>query len=509
MAAASGVGVSGTIMELYDSGGNFIRRTNTDAIGNYSFGGMADGDYFVKAVNTTVRSNRTNGVNCTTCVPIQTFRSYGDASNTVEVLNEIGGQNPSANTDTALGVFSGSQSLSAVSIASSGVANIDFGFNFNTIVNTNESGQGSLEQFILNSNTLGEAGLDIEPNAIFDPATEEDTSIFMIPPTGDPLGRTADANYQGAGFFDIFINNTTNLTDITGTNTIIDGRTQTAYSGDSNTGVLGSGGSAVGVSNIVLPDYERPEIQIHRNGGDLLDLNGTNVTVRNVSVYANNNAAIRVRGGSATVSHNLLGVNALGAQSGNIDYGVEQTAGTATISSNYISRNSDAGIYINGGSSSNVNLNHLISNGTTACNGNILVNNGSGINISQNLMESPGAANIEISGVNGVVLTDNSITGAGQNGGNCSGSLKAMGVLVDGNNNDIIENRIYSNGEAGVVVTNGTNNTISQNSIFANGTINPSLGIDLNADGVTLNDNGDVDGGTNELLNFPVISGAI
>lgn len=59
-----------------------------------------------------------------------------------------------------------------------------------------------------------------------------------------------------------------------------------------------------------------------------------------------------------------------------------------------------------------------------------------------------------------------------------------------------------------LLVTNGTNNTISQNSIFANGTINPSLGIDLNADGVTLNDNGDVDGGTNELLNFPVISGA-
>ncbi|MFC4096224.1 Calx-beta domain-containing protein [Euzebyella saccharophila] len=506
---ANGTGITGAVVELFESNGTFIQRKNTAANGSYSFGGMADGDYFIKVVSSTVRSTRDNGANCSSCYPVQTFRAeLATDGNYNEISNEVGGTDPAAFQDVALGVFSNAQSISPVTVEGNGVVDIDFGFNFNTIVNTNEFGQGSLEQFIRNSNTLGETGLDIEPNAIFDPLTGEDMSIFMIPPTGDPLGRSADTNYQAAGYFDILIDNSNTLTDVTGTNTVIDGRTQTAYSGDSNTGVLGSGGTGVGVSNAILPSYERPEIQIHRNGGNLMDLNGTNVTVRNMAVYANNNAAIRVRGGSATISNNVLGVNALGAQSGNIDYGIEQTAGTATISSNYISRNSDAGIYINGGSGSNVNLNHLISNGTTACNGNILVNNGSGINISRNLMESPGAANIEISGVDGVVLTDNTITSAGQDGGNCGASLKAMGVLVDGNNNDIIENRIYSNGEAGVVVTNGTNNTISQNSIFANGTINPSLGIDLNADGVTLNDNGDVDSGPNGLLNFPVISGA-
>ncbi|WP_010519449.1 Calx-beta domain-containing protein [Croceivirga radicis] len=508
MTNANGVGVLGAIVELYEDDGDFVRRTNTNANGDYSFGGMADGDYYIKVVNPTVRSTRPNGINCTACYPVQTYRSFGDATTNNEVLDEIGGANPAANTDSALGVFQDSQSLSAVSIASSGVANIDFGYNFNTIVNTNESGQGSLEQFIINSNTLGEAGLDIESNSIFDPAAEEDTSIFMIPPTGDPLGRTADPNYQGGGFFDIFINNSTNLTDITGTNTIIDGRTQTAYSGDSNSGVLGSGGTGVGISNAILPNYERPEIQIHRNGGDILDLNGTNITIRNVSVYANNNAAIRVRGGSATISNNVLGVNAIGAQAGNIDYGIEQTAGTATITSNYISRNSDAGIYINGGTASNINLNHLISNGTTACNGNILINNGTGITIAQNLLENPGAANVELSGVDGLILTENSITGAGQNGGNCSGSLKAMGVLIDGTGNTVSQNRIYTNGEAGIVVSNGTDNTFTQNSIFANGTINQSLGIDLNADAVTLNDNADADTGPNNLTNFPLITAA-
>lgn len=505
--SANGVPLEGVTVELYNSFGNLIRVATTDANGQYVFGGMADGAYSVRVVNQTVNSTRVGGASCVSCYGVQTFRSFHNGTGIVDVGEDVGGANPSQE-DVAAGTLIGAQSVSTVLLASNGIVGVDFGFNFNTIVNTNESGQGSLEQFIINSNNLGETGLDIEPNAIFDPAAEEDTSLFMIPPTGDPLGRTADANYQGGGFFDIFINNTTNLTDITGTNTIIDGRTQTAYSGDSNTGVLGSGGTGVGVSNTLLPNYERPEIQIHRNGGDLLDLNGTNVTIRNVSVYANNNAAIRVRGGSATISNNVLGVNAIGAQAGNIDYGVEQTAGTATITSNYISRNSDAGIYINGGTASNINLNHLTSNGTTACNGNILVNNGNGITIAQNLLENPGAANIELSGVDGVMLSENTITGAGQNGGICGASLKAMGVLIDGTGNTVSQNRIFSNGEAGIVVSNGIDNTLTQNSIFANGTINPSLGIDLNADGITLNDNADADLGPNNLTNFPLITAA-
>ena len=39
--------------------------------------------------------------------------------------------------------------------ASSGdVTGVDFGFNFDVVVNTNDAGQGTLRQFILNSNLL-------------------------------------------------------------------------------------------------------------------------------------------------------------------------------------------------------------------------------------------------------------------------------------------------------------------------------------------------------------------
>jgi len=508
MANANGVGISSAIVELYESDGTFVRRTTSKVSGDYSFGGMADGDYYVKLVNSTVRSTRANGINCTTCVPVQTFRSYGDVNNNIEVLDEIGGADPTAFSDSALGVFEDSQSLSMVSIESSGVANIDFGYNFNTIVNTNEFGQGSLEQFILNSNTLGEVGLDIEANAIFNPAAEEDVSIFMIPPTGDSFGRTADVNYNAAGYFDILLDNANTFSVITGTNTIIDGRTQTAYSGDSNAGTVGSGGAGVGIANTALPNYTRPEIQIHRNGGDVLRLNGSNVTIRDISLYANNNAGVRVQGGSATISNNLLGVNALGASAGNIDYGIEQTGGDLSAFSNYLSSNTIAGIFIDGGTRSTVQFNHLDSNGSTACDDNILIEDGSTIVIQENLIESAAASGIEINNVDGVTVSNNNILLSGQNGGDCNGSYEGMAIKLSGDDSVIDQNRIYSNGSEGVVVLSGASNTISQNSIYANGTVVPSLGIDLGMDGVTLNDNSDSDSGPNNLENFPIINSA-
>jgi len=506
---SGGIGVSGAIVELFDSSGNFVQRKTTNITGNYSFGGMADGDFNVKVVNSTVRSNRPNGLNCSVCYPVQTFRAYGDTDgNVFDVTEEIGGTDPSAIQDVALGVIDGAQSVSVVTVESNGIVDVNFGFNFNTIVNTNEFGQGSLEQFILNSNTLGETGLDIEANSIFDPATEEDVSIFMIPPTGDSFGRAADANYNVDGYFDLLLDNANTYTVITGTNTIIDGRTQSAYSGDSNTGTVGSGGSGVGVANIALPNFDRPEIQVHRNGGDVLRLNGSNVTVRDISVYANNNAGIRVQGGTATISNNLLGVNALGVASGNIDYGIEQTGGELSALSNYISSNTDAGILIDGGTRSTIQLNHLEANGSSACADNILVEDGSTIIIQENLIENAASSGIEIDNVDGVTISNNNILLSGQNGSNCSGSYEGMAIKLSTNGSVVEQNKIYSNGSEGVVVLSGTSNTISQNSIYANGTVVPSLGIDLGMDGVTLNDNSDSDTGSNNLENFPIINSA-
>jgi len=508
MTDANGVGIASAIVELYEDNGTFVRRTTSKVGGDYSFGGMADGDYYVKLVNSTVRSNKDNGINCTTCVPIQTFRSYGDVTNNIEVLNEIGGADPTAFSDSALGVFSDSQSLSLVSIASSGVANIDFGYNFNTIVNTNVFGQGSLEQFILNSNTLGETILDIEANSIFDPGAGEDVSIFMIPPTGDSFSRTADVNFTN-GYFDIEISKNDPLSVITGSTTIIDGRTQTAYSGDTNTGVVGSGGDPVGISNTILPTYERPEIQVHREDGNVFINEGENVMIRNLAIYSDKSSAIVAEDGSLEVTQNLIGVNALGNNSGDIDIGVENKDGQVNVNGNYLATILESAVLIDGGSSSLIQNNHFENNGSSPCDDAILLEDGSGVVIQQNLIEASASTAIDVEDkVTGVLITENSLTTSGQDGGNCQGNPQQMAIKIESDGSSISNNVIYQNGGAGIAIVDGTSNLISQNSIYANGTVTPSLGIDLDMDGVTLNDTSDSDSGPNNLENFPVINSA-
>ncbi len=512
---SSGIGVSGAIVELFEANGTFVERKTTDINGDYSFGGMEDGNYIVKVVNSTVRSNRTGGLNCNSCFPVQTFRTFGDANTINEVTTEVGGANPSAKLDAALGVLTNAQSVSEVTVSSNGVTNINFGFNFNAIVNTNESGQGSLEQFIINSNNLEEAIIDIEANSIFNPSAEEDVSIFMIPSASDPLGRTMDSNFAN-GNFNILIPNGSPLSEITGTNTIIDGRTQTAYSGDTNFGVLGAGGTTVGTSLTALPNYDRPEIQINKNNGDVITTSGDNIVIRNISVFAGNNAGVIVNGGIATVSNSLLGVNAIGNNSGNIDYGVEVLAGSTTIDSNLITTNSTAGIFVNGGTTTIIQNNHITDNGNSACFDNIKIESGSGIHINHNLIDNAAASGIDADGVSGnILIEENTISNSGQNGGNCSGNVENAGIKLDGNNSSIRNNIITSNGGAGIVLAGGntSGNLISRNSIYANGTSANALGIDLDptdnmGNGVTLNDTADSDNGPNGLLNFPIITGA-
>jgi len=514
LATSSGVAISNATIELYNSGGTLIRTTTTDATGRYVFAGMANGAYSVRVVNGSVRSTRGGGTTCTTCIPIQTFRKNYLLSTLTEITDEVGGANPSG-ADPSAGTITGAQTIASVTILNEGVAGLDFGFNFNTIVNTNEDGQGSLEQFIVNSNNLDETGLNIVANSIFNPAAAEDTSIFMIPTTADPLGRTADSNFA-SGYFDITISNGNPLTPITGANTFIDGRTQTAYSGDTNTGTVGSGGTAVGTSANILPNFEQPEIQIYRPGGDVIRVQANNTTIRNVTVYANNNAGIRMESGSANVSNNILGVNAIGNAVGDIDSGVEIEGGTITIDGNYISDNTDQGIWVNGGTSTIIQNNHITINGNGACNDNITVQGGSGIVIQRNLIENAASLGIDADGISGNLnITENTITSSGQNGVNCSGNVENAGILIDGNNSSITNNIIASNGGPGLVLAGGntSGNLISQNSFYANGTASAALGIDLDAsdnigDGVTLNDLGDSDNGPNGAVNFPIISGA-
>jgi CSLREA domain-containing protein len=108
---------------------------------------------------------------------------------------------------------------------------------------------------------------------------------------------------------------------------------------------------------------------------------------------------------------------------------------------------------------------------------------------------SPAARNL----ISGNVRSGVEVFGSSGNAirGNLIGPGKNGNALVDSNAVD-----------GGVVISSGTGNRILSNSIFSNGSTAAALGIDLGDNGVTANDDKDLDTGANRLQNHPVITSA-
>src|SRR5690348_14537811 len=96
LAASGGTVLSGVTVELYRaSNNNFIASTTTNASGFYSLSsGTNNFQVRVRVVNGSVRSARSGGSTCATCVPVQTFRTEGSGNTVVAVTDHVGGENP-------------------------------------------------------------------------------------------------------------------------------------------------------------------------------------------------------------------------------------------------------------------------------------------------------------------------------------------------------------------------------------------------------------------------------
>ncbi len=163
------VGRDGVTVELYGVSDNFLSSTITAVGGSYSFSGLALASYTVRVVNDTVTSSRPGSDGSE--LAVQTYRSDGVSEAAGDGAKKVGGERPS-NEDAAAnsgaqplaslqgtdldidGVPEWTQSIVAVDASSGDVTGVDFGFNFDVVVNTNDAGQGSLRQFILNANLL-------------------------------------------------------------------------------------------------------------------------------------------------------------------------------------------------------------------------------------------------------------------------------------------------------------------------------------------------------------------
>lgn len=547
LAAAAGQPLVNVRVELYrQSNGAFVDSDLTNASGQYSLssGNNANGAsvHVVRVVNGTVRSARTSGSTCTTCVPVQTFRTDASSGSPVAVTNRVGGETPAlsdAPSNTSNSNFStlttpsqAAQSITFVDPAASNstVTNIDFGFNFATVVNTRDTAscaptgafypcQGSLRQFIINSNVLGgEGSLTQAGSGQLDGLTATlpsgfESSIFMIPSTA-LTGGIAAITLAGV------------LPAATGASTRLDATTQTVNIGNTNSGTVGSGGT-VGVDGISLPAFQRPEVQLNCiASATALTLSGSTQTIVG---FALRQGYILLSGATGTARNNLVGMTATGSSADNsaAAYGIEFSGTSATVRNNFVTVNNSAIRSDGGAANSIVSLNEVArptAGHTNTFDGILLINGASNVQITANLVRDQRGGGIELGfgaasdSYTNVQVTNNTVQNNGFDSGTTPSTerLGLVGYNYTGSNVVFSRNRVVSNGGPGLIVMAASGTIVSQNSFSSNG----GLAIDLDPltrdpnglgtpNGVTLNDTNDADTGPNGLLNYPVVTSAI
>lgn len=362
-----------------------------------------------------------------------------------------------------------------------------------TVTTTNDTGAGSLRQAILDSNARVSSTNNTINFAIPGPGVR-----LISPPPASPLPPIIEP-------------------------VTMDGFTQSGASPNS----LSSGNNAVWL------------IRLDGNNGGvngLVFLSSSNV-VRGLMITRFSSDGIELTNSHGNVIiGNCLGLDENGVDQGNGADGIfingssaNRIGGTAPADRNIISGNQSDGVEISLASSNTLILGNYIGPNPLGTNdqgnGRGVFINGSAGNVIGGA--AAGAGNL-ISGnnpnleINGLSASNNFILG-NLIGPNLTGTTNLVsassGHGIHFNSNPRFNfvggtnagegNVIAFNGSDGIYVQAGTNNAIRANNFFSNGLANANnLGIDLDNDGVTVNDAGDLDAFANQRQNFPVITNA-
>lgn len=284
---------------------------------------------------------------------------------------------------------------------------------------------------------------------------------------------------------------------------------------------------------IALGNNADPSLGIHGGIGIIgvshNTIGGTSPADRNV-ISGGQFIGLLIAGGPSgadnVVQGNFIGINAAGTAALGNEYGVwpngvrNTIGGTTAAARNVISGNAQAGVLFSGlfGTDNLVQGNYI---GTDAM-GTVSVANARGlwILLPDNTIGGtmPGAGNVISGNGIGILLDATSNPNPGPVTGNLVqgnligvGSTGPLGNTSHGvqirfaTNTSVGGNTIAFNGGDGISVQGGAGNALHLNSIVSNA----GLGIDLSPDGVTVNDDGDLDTGANNLQNFPVLHAAV
>lgn len=263
------------------------------------------------------------------------------------------------------------------------------------------------------------------------------------------------------------------------TNAVISGN----FIGSDRTGAgttLGNGRNGI----ILTVSSNNNRIGTNGDGvNDVQELNGIILNIgRGIFIAANSNANV--------VAGNIIGLNTLGNAAGNLTHGIEivnssnNRVGIDATHTNYaaernvISSNAGNGIFI-------VSQNFFFT--FNNANGNVIAGNYIGTTPT-NQSRGNSLSGIVLDATEASLTTEDNVIGSNNDG---------VGDNDEGN--IIAYNNIIGIGTTNSLFVSG--NKFSRNSTYSNA----NLGIDLQGNGVSANDDTDADNGPNELFNFPVV----
>lgn len=230
--------------------------------------------------------------------------------------------------------------------------------------------------------------------------------------------------------------------------------------------------------------------------GDLIIDGYTQLSSRPNFAASGSNASLRISlDGSSAGGNNLLSVTSgqLNVRGLNL-----RNAGSAGVAFPGGSNHTVEGCFIGTGIDGTGDQGNAGNGVTGAANGVRI--GGPGLH-QRNVISGNNAAGVNLTGNNWLV--QNNVIGTAADGTTPLANVFG-GVVGAGTGGRIVGNRIRNNSTRGIgLPAPAVQVEISANQVFSNA----GLGIDLNNDGLTLNDPDDADTGPNGLQNFPVLSG--